>query len=168
MTIKNVDTDIPVFKAIFVARGHPDKDEYLSVNKYTNLRQYYTPVISSISKIHWFCNWKKVVIQIYLNSPEGLYRKVYLRPLHKLRRTGDSILKLFMTLYGIPYSRDYFNSKMAAHIKEYLLNFWASDRHGYLSVFKIRLITKIDTILRWWYNTLRKWRVYSFFTTNAW
>ena len=117
MSIKDVETNKPYFKARFVAQGHRDKEKSMLVHNTTTVRQSSIRILLSLAACFGFQIWTIDVNNAYLQSASKLMRDVYLKPGKEFEIPCGHLLKLLRPLYGLADSGDYWNETFAHHIK---------------------------------------------------
>ncbi|MEM6805931.1 MAG: reverse transcriptase domain-containing protein, partial [Bacteroidota bacterium] len=117
ITIKDVESDTPIFKARYVIHGHKDKEKDILVHNTTNLQQSSVRTIVALAAIMGFMIWSHDVSQAYLQSAEQLLREVYLKPSREFELSANEVLKILKPLYGLAGSGDYWGATFSTHIK---------------------------------------------------
>ena len=124
LTLKDVGTDKPFFKARYVVQGHRDKDKDYLVHDSTTLHQHSTKLILSLAAIFGFRIWNQDVTQAYTQSDKALMRQVFVRPKKKdlalFEMSSDELLEILRPLYGIPDASDYWDATMVSHMLDEL------------------------------------------------
>eukprot|EP00171_Calliarthron_tuberculosum_P022791 IDg22791t1 len=116
ISIKNCETDNPVFKARYVIHGHKDREKEELVHSSTTVQQSSTRLIVSLAAMFGFRLWSQDISQAYLQSASKLLRDVYLRPGQEFDIPAGHILKLLRPLYGLADSGDYWNVTFSNHL----------------------------------------------------
>ena len=128
VTIKDVETDQPYFKARFVAQGHRDKEKSSLIHNSTTVRQSSIRILLSLAACFGFRIWSMDVNNAYLQAASKLMRDVYLKPGKEFELPSGHILKLLRPLYGLADSGDYWSETFAHHMKNDLkMNSTAED-----------------------------------------
>ncbi len=128
VAVKDKKTDIPLFKARFVAYCHFDAEKHNLVHDSTNVRQNSTRLLIALDAITGFDVWTEDISQAYLQSATKLLCEVYLRPNKHLQPPAGYILKLLRQLYGLADIGDYWHAKFAERLTKKLgMNTVASD-----------------------------------------
>lgn len=121
VTIKDVETNSPIFKARYVIHGNKDLEKDELVHNSSTLRQYSMRMIITLCDIFGFKIWTPDISQTYLQSAFQLIREIYLKPSNDLRKYIEiplgHLLKLLRPLYGLADSGDYWNFTLSDHIK---------------------------------------------------
>ncbi len=118
ITIKDVETEKPIYKARYVMHGHKDREKDLLVHDSTTVCQSSIRMLVSIATMFGFRLWSQDITQAYIQSASPLLRDVYLKPTKELEIPADSVLKLLKPLYGLADSGDYWHSTFQKHIKQ--------------------------------------------------
>ncbi|MEM1283154.1 MAG: reverse transcriptase domain-containing protein [Chlamydiota bacterium] len=117
ITIKDVETNQPIFKARYVIHGHKDKEKDFLVHNTTNIQQSSIRTIVCLAAVMGFMIWSHDVSQAYLQSAEKLLREVYLKPSKEFELSSNELLQLLRPLYGLADSGDYWGATFSSHIK---------------------------------------------------
>jgi len=120
ITIKNVETTEPMFKARFVAHGNRDSEKYQLVHNITTTRPSSVRLLVAIASIMGFDIWSEDISQAYLQSASVLLRDVYMKPNRHLSIPAGHLLKILRPLYGLADSGDYWHATFAKHLKNTL------------------------------------------------
>jgi len=115
ITIKDVETDNPRFKARFVAHGNKDSEKHQLVHSTTTVRPSSVRLLIALAAILGFDIWSEDISQAYLQSASELLRDVYMKPNRQLDIPAGHILKLLRPLYGLADSGDYWHATFAKH-----------------------------------------------------
>ena len=118
MTIKDVETDSPIYKARYVAHGHRDNEKNELVHNSTTARQSSTRLMLAIAATLEFKVWSQDISQAYLQGAEKLSRDVYIRPGPELKIPSGHLLKLLKPIYGLADSGDIWNTTFSKHLQE--------------------------------------------------
>lgn len=117
ITIKNTETDEPIFKARFVIHGNRDNEKGNLVHTSSTVKQSSTRFLIALSSCFGFKIWTQDISQAYLQSASKLIRDIYLQPGKDLEIHGDILFKLLRPLYGLSDSGDYWQTTFSGHIK---------------------------------------------------
>ncbi len=120
ITIIDVETDKYIFKARFVAHGHPDAARHNLVHDSTNSHKILVRLLIALAAIIGFDVWTEDISLAYLQSVIKLLREVYLRPNKHLQAPAGYILKLLRPLYGLVDSGDYWHATFVEHLTKKL------------------------------------------------
>lgn len=118
ITIKDVETDNPIYKARYVMHGHKDRDKSSLVHDATTANQSSTKMLVSIAALFGFRLWTEDVSQAYVQSASKLLRDVYLKPSKELEIPGNCLVKLLRPLYGLADSGDYWHDTFTKRMKQ--------------------------------------------------
>ncbi len=120
VTIKDVETENPIFKARFVAHGNRDSEKGQLVHDSTTARQISVRLLLAMSAIMGFYVWTEDISQAHLQSASELLREFHLKPNCQLRIPAGYVLKLLCPLCGLADSGDYWNATFAKHLTDNL------------------------------------------------
>lgn len=107
MSIKNVETDEPYYKARFVVHSYRYKEKESLVHNWTTIRQSSVLIMLALASIFGFRLWLNEINNAYLQSSSNLLRDVYLKPGRELELPAGHLFKLLRPLCGLADSGDY-------------------------------------------------------------
>ena len=90
VTIKDVQTKKPTFRARFVAHSNRDSDKDQLVYDSTTVCQSSVRLLVAMAAIMGFDVWTEEIPQAYLQSASELLREVYLKPSRQLKFPQDT------------------------------------------------------------------------------
>lgn len=117
VTIKDIETDKPRFKARFVIHGNQDKEKNQLVHTSSTIKHASTRLLIALAACFGFRIWSQDISQAYLQSAIELLRDIYLKPGKDFEMEGNTLLKLLRPLYGLSDSGDYWHTTFSDHIK---------------------------------------------------
>ncbi len=152
VTIKDVETGKPTFKARFVARGNRDSDKDQLIYNSRTILQSSARLLVAIAATTGFDVWTEDISQAYLQSASELQSEVCLKPNRKLRVPAGYVLKFLRTFCGLADSGDYRHATFAKNLSDDLaMKPVASD----MSLFFRRARGKVTGLLpAYVYDTL--------------
>ncbi len=113
VTIKNVETESPIFKARFVDHANGDSEKDQLVHDSRTPRQSSVRLLVAMAAIMGSDVWTENRSQAYLQSASELLREVYLKPNRQLKVPAGYMLKLLRPLYSLTDSGDYWHATFA-------------------------------------------------------
>ncbi len=116
LTIKDVETETPTFRARFVAHGNRDAVKNQLIHDSTTARQSSVAVLVLLASVMGFDVWTDEISQVYLKSASSPLREIYLRANRQLKMPAGYVLNLLGILYGLVDSGDYWHATFAKHL----------------------------------------------------
>jgi transposase InsO family protein len=112
LTVKNVETDRPVFKARLVVGGHRDREKSTLVHDSQTVRASAVRMLLAMAACFDFEIWSTDVNQAYLQAATPLLRDVFIKAPDVLTLNQGELLRLLKPLYGLSEAGDYWSETL--------------------------------------------------------